>query len=38
MIKNFDDEYEMLQHTSEYDESNSEYKGYNIAYNSLWYS
>ncbi|SBT84069.1 PIR protein [Plasmodium ovale] len=35
MIKNFDDEYEMLQHTSEYDESNSEYKGYNIAYNSL---
>ncbi|SBT30944.1 PIR Superfamily Protein [Plasmodium ovale wallikeri] len=35
MTKNFDEEYEMLQHTSEYDERNSEYEGYNIAYNSL---
>ncbi|SBT54197.1 PIR Superfamily Protein [Plasmodium ovale wallikeri] len=36
ITKNFDEKlYEMQQPTSEYDERNSEYNGYNIAYNSL---
>ncbi|SBT01779.1 PIR Superfamily Protein [Plasmodium ovale curtisi] len=36
ITKNSDEElYEMQQPTSEYDERNSEYIGYNIAYNSL---
>ncbi|SBT56262.1 PIR Superfamily Protein [Plasmodium ovale wallikeri] len=36
ITKNFDEElYELQQPTSEYDERNSEYNGYNIAYNSL---
>ncbi|SBT55352.1 PIR Superfamily Protein [Plasmodium ovale wallikeri] len=36
ITKNFDEElYEMQQPTSEYEERNSEYNGYKIAYNSL---